>query len=176
VSPALRKALDPYIKLAPFVGIGLVVVAIVIAWVFYIQRGAHIGLSGSIQKTRTLALDTNSSAAIVDFRFQNPSDYQFLVRTVQVFVTLPDGRELEGQHISDVDVRRLFEYYPLQLGQKYNDSLVMRTKIGPRQAMDRMTSARFDVPEKQLQERKQLRVRIEEVDGAVSEILERHGS
>lgn len=168
----MRKALEPYVKLAPFVAIGLVVVAVVVAWIFYIQRGAHIELRGSIQKVRTLALDENSSAVIVDFRFANPSDYQFLVRRADVFVTGPGGVELEGMPVSDNDVKRLFEYYPA-LGQKYNETLTIRTKIAPRQSMDRMLASRFEMPEASLRERKQLRIRIEEVDGAVSELHEK---
>jgi hypothetical protein len=71
-----------------------------------------------------------------------------------------------------VDAKTLFRYYPL-LGEKFNDTLLMRDRIGSRQGMDRMVAARFEVPESQLQDRKKLAVRIEEVDGVVSEITEK---
>lgn len=167
----MNKTLQNYLKLAPFVGIGLVVVAIAIAWVFYIQRGAHVELIGSIQKVRTLSLDENSSAAFLDFRIANPSDYPFIVRKVEATLVDPSGNTIEGLSISEVDARRLFEYFPA-LGQKYNDSLIIKTKIAPHQSMDRMLAVRFDMPEKQLQARKQLRIRIEELDGPVSEFVE----
>lgn len=167
----MNKTLENYLKLAPFVGIGLVVVAIAIAWVFYVQRGAHVELTGSIQKIRTLPLDENSSAAFLDFRIVNPSDYPFVVRKVEATLVDQSGAALEGLPVSEVDARRLFEYFPA-LGQKYNDSLIIKTKIAPHQSMDRMLAVRFDIPEKQLQARKQLRIRIEELDGPVSELVE----
>jgi hypothetical protein len=167
----VKKALEPYVKLAPFIGIGLVVVAVAIAGVFYIQRGAHVELTGSIQKVRTLALDENSSAMILDFRVLNPSDYPFVVRSAEVYVTDPAGQTLQGAPISEVDARRLFDYFPL-LGQKYNDTMVDRTTIAAHQQMDRMLAVRFDVPEALLKSRKGLRLRIEELDGPVSELLQ----
>jgi hypothetical protein len=65
----------------------------------------------------------------------------------------------------------LFQFYPV-LGQKFNDTLRARDKIGARQSMDRMVAVRFELPESAVAARKNLRVRIEDVDGAVSEIAE----
>ena len=158
-------------QLLPYVGIGVFAVAILVAAIVYIQRGAHLELRGSIQKVRTLATDDSSAVAVIDFRFVNPSDYRFVVRKVEVSLEDKQGRVLEGAVASEVDAKRLFEAYPV-LGQKYNETLLMRTKVGPRESMDRMVAARFEIPEKLLQERKQLRIRVEDVDGAVSEILE----
>jgi hypothetical protein len=165
----MRKALEPYIKLAPFVGIGLVAVAIVIAWILYMQRGAQIELVGSIQKVRTLPLDDNSTAAVLDFRLRNPSDYSFVVRKVDVTMLDPSGQTQDGLVVAEVDAKRLFDYYPV-LGQKFNQTLLIRTKIKPRETIDRMLMVRFDAPEKMVQQRKSLSIRIEEVDGAVTEI------
>jgi len=158
-------------EILPYVALGVVVVAIVVGVVFYVQRGAHLELKGSIQKVRTLALDDSSSLAILDFRFVNPSDYRFIVRQVEVSMEDKNGNVLAGSPVSEVDAKRVFEYYPL-LGQKYNETLLVRTKIAPHQSMDRMVAARFEIPEKLLQDRKQLRIRVEDVDGAVSEIVE----
>ena len=158
-------------EILPYVALGGVVVAIVVGVVFYVQRGAHLELKGSIQKVRTLALDDSSSLAILDFRFVNPSDYRFIVRQVEVSMEDKNGNVLAGSRVSEVDAKRVFEYYPL-LGQKYNETLLVRTKIAPHQSMDRMVAARFEIPEKLLQDRKQLRIRVEDVDGAVSEIVE----
>lgn len=167
----MKKALEPYIKLAPFVGIGIVAVVIAVLVIFYIQRGAHVELRGSVQKVRTLALDENSSAAMIDFRVVNPSDYPFVVREASITLLEPGGKTFAGTIIADVDARRLFEYYPA-LGPKYNDSLVIKTKVSPRQTLDCMLAVRFDIPEKQLQARQGLRIRIEEIDGPVSYVTE----
>lgn len=158
-------------EVLPFVAIGIAAVAILVGIVLYVQRGAHLELTGSVQKVRTLALDDNSSLAILDFRFVNPSDYPFVVRQVVVSMVDAKGQTLEGQPVSEMDANRIFQYYPA-LGQKFNPTLLMKTKIASRESMDRMISARFEVPEPALKSRKALRIRVEDVDGAVSEIVE----
>ena len=152
-------------------GVGLGVVACAVAGVFYMQRGAHVELKGALLKVRTQAMDENSAIAAIDFRFVNPSNYPFMVREVIVTIVDQNGKTLEGTPVSELDARRLFQYFP-QLGQKYNDSLVMRDKIMGRQSMDRMIVARFEAPEATLENRKKLTVRIVDVDGPVSELEE----
>ncbi|MBI1787789.1 MAG: hypothetical protein HYR60_09600 [Acidobacteria bacterium] len=152
-------------------GAGLVAVAAAVGAVFYMQRGAHVELKGAILKVRTQAMDESSAVAIVDFRFVNPSNYPFVVREVQVWLEDKDGKRLEGMVVSESDARRLFQYYPL-LGQKFNDSLRVRNKVAGRQSMDRMIAARFEIPDEKLQARRRLGVRIEDVDGPVSELVE----
>ncbi len=169
--PELRKALDPYLKVAPYAGIGVVLLSILVASIFWVQRGAHVELVGSIQKVRTLAPEENSTVAIIDFRFHNPSDYAFVVRRVEAYLTKADGTEVEGAVVSDVDAKRVFEYYPA-LGQKFNDSLTIRTKVAPKQSMDRMLAVRFELPEQQFQHRKGLRIHVVELDGPESDIRE----
>jgi hypothetical protein len=117
-------------------------------------------------------MDENSSIAVVDFRFVNSSDYNFVVREVGVTVEDKDGKTIDGATVSELDARRLFEYYP-QLGQKFNDTLIMKSKIPPHQSMDRMIVARFEVPESQLDARKDLTVRVVDVDGPTSELREK---
>jgi hypothetical protein len=155
---------------APFV-IGLVVIAIAVTAVMYVQRGAHIELRGTILKVRIAPLDDNSSVAVVDFRFRNPADYPFIVRSVEVKLEDQEGNIYASTTVSETDARRLFEGYPL-LGPKFNDTLIIRDKIPPKESQDRMVAARFELPESQLAERKRLFLRIEEIDGAVSEVSE----
>jgi hypothetical protein len=166
-----KEKLDPYIKLAPFLGVGLVIVALVVVWIVYKQRSAHIELLGSVLKVRTLALDENSAAAIIDCRFRNPSDYPWVVRTVEVTMTDASGKVSDGSPISEVDATSLFTYFPA-LGQKFNPSLTDRTRIKGGESMDRMLAVRFEVPEKLLQQRKSLRVHIVELDGPEADIVE----
>ena len=159
------------LRLVVFVLLGVALAGAGVAWVFYAQRGAHLVLQGSVSKVRTVATDENSSVAIVDFRFVNVADYLWMVRKVDVSVTDAQGYTVPGSTVSEVDAARLFEYFPL-LGQKYNDSLIARTRLEPHRTLDRMIAAKFEIPEAQLQARKALRIRIEDVDGAVSEIAE----
>jgi hypothetical protein len=71
-----------------------------------------------------------------------------------------------------VDARQLFQAIPL-LGQKFNDTMMMRDSVPPHSSWDRMVAARFEVPESKLEARKRLIVRIEEVDGKVFELSEK---
>lgn len=145
---------------------GLAVVSLAVMLILRSQRGGHMELAGSILKVRTLSTDENSSVALIDFRASNTADYPWMVRSVSVSVN-----GAEGSAISDVDAARLFQYFPL-LGPKYNDSLTTRMRIPPHQSVDRMIAARFEIPEARLRARKGLLIRVEEVDGAVSEIVE----
>lgn len=153
-------------------GIGLVVIAIAVAVILYLQRGAHVELKGAVLKVRTLAMDEKSSVAVVDFRFANPSNYPFVVRSVDVSVTGADGQTYDSMPVSEVDAKRLFQYYPI-LGQKFNDTLLARDKIPAQHTEDRMIVARFEVPAEKLESRKNLKIRIEDVDGPVSELAEK---
>src|SRR5437763_11570389 len=161
--PERAAQLEYYKKFLGPLGIGLVIIVVAIAGVFYMQRGAHVELKGSVLKVRTASLDENSSLAVIDFRFVNPADVPFVVRTVDVTMEGKDGSTSQGLPISEVDAKRLFQYYPL-LGQKFNDSLLMRDKIPARQAEDRMIAVRFDMPVDKLEMRKRFRIRIEDVD------------
>jgi hypothetical protein len=152
-------------------GIGMVCVAIAVMWVFHIQRGAYIDLPGKVLKVRTAPLDEASAVAAIDFRVSNPADYPFVVRKVTVTMEDSAGAESEGQTVSEVDARQLFQVIPL-LGQKFNDTLLMRDSIPPHSSWDRMVAARFEVPQSKLEARKRLVVRIEEVDGKVFDLSE----
>lgn len=152
--------------------IGLAVAGLLAGVFLFSTRGAHVELKGSILKVRTLASDESNSVAIVDFRFVNPSDYPFMVRTVTVFVEDKQGNSSEGLTISDMDAKRLFDYYK-ELGPKYNDSLMTRARVNPKQSMDRMISASFPMTQEKLEQRKRIKLVVEEIDGPVSEIVER---
>ena len=155
-------------KLVAF-GSAALVVAAAIAGVWYWSRGAHLELRGSILKVRTAPLDENNSVAVVDFRFTNLADYEYNVLNVKVIVEEKSGAKTEGVTVSEVDARHLFEVLPL-LGQKYNDSLVVRNRVAPHATEDRMIAASFPIPESRLDMRQGLTVRVEEVEGNTSEI------
>ena len=153
-------------------GIAVVVVLAIIAGVFYLQRGAHVELQGRVLKVRTAPLDDQNSVAVVDFRFTNIADYEFAVHDVTVTVEDAAGNPVMGTTVAETDAQRLFQSIPL-LGQKYNPSLIVRDKIAPHVSEDRMIAASFHLPEDQLAKRKQLTIRVEDVDGPVSELKEK---
>ena len=152
--------------------IGIVVIAAAVAGILYMQRGSHVVLEGRFLKVRTAPLDDNSAVAVIDFRCTNPSNFPFMVRNVNVSMQDNSGATLEGSVVSEADTARLFAGVPL-LGQKYNTTLIMRDRIAPRASQDRMVAVRFDVPESQLEKRKGLVIRVDEVDGLTSEIPEK---
>jgi hypothetical protein len=153
-------------------GIGIVCIGVAVWWVVHINRGAYVDLPGKVLKVRTAPLDEGSAVAAIDFRVFNPADYPFVVRKVTVAMEDSAGAESEGQTVSELDARQLFQVIPL-LGQKFNDTLLMRDSIPPHNSWDRMVAARFEVPQSKLEARKRLVVRIEEVDGKTFELSEK---
>jgi hypothetical protein len=154
-----------------FALLAIAVLGGVLAVVLHLNRGAHVEIQGTIQKVRIQGLDDKSAIVVVDFRFANPSNYPFVVRSVTVLIEDSQGNALEGTAVAEVDAGRIFQYYPL-LGGKFNESLKMRDKVPQKESLDRMVAARFEVGAPQLEARRKLTVRVEEVDGNVSEIAE----
>jgi len=152
--------------------IGVGAIAVIVTGVLYMQRGARVGLTGSFLKVRSAPLDENSSIAVIDFRINNPSNVRFVVRTVTLVLDDPDGNRYDGNTVAEMDARRLFEYLPL-LGQKFNDTLVTNDTIPAHGAADKMIAARFDAPESRLEKRRRFILRIEDVDGPITEIPEK---
>jgi hypothetical protein len=152
--------------------IGIAVIAIAVTAMLYLNRGARIGLTGQILKVRTAPLDENSAIAVLDFRIHNPASKAFVVRTVTVVMEDPDGKLYNGATVSESDAKTLFQYVPL-LGQKFNDTLLMRDKVASEATQDRMVAVRFEAPESRIDARKRFLLRIEDVDGPITEIPEK---
>jgi hypothetical protein len=155
-----------------FLGIGLGVVAIIIAVTLFGTRGAHLSLEGKVLKVRTMATDDQNSIAVIDFRVKNTATrIPFVIKDAEVAVITADGKEVQGMTIARRDMDRIFEAYRL-IGPKYNQTLIMRDKINGGETMDRMIAAAIPLPEAAVRSRKDLTVRFIELDGAVSQIDE----
>ena len=152
------------------IGVGLI--AVVVSGVLYMQRGARVGLTGNFLKVRTAPLDENSSVAIIDFRINNPSNVRFVVRHVTLVLDDPDGNKYDGRTVAETDAKRLFEVIPL-LGEKFNETLLMNDTVQAHATTDKMVAVRFDAPESRLEKRLRFILKIEDVDGPVTEIVER---
>ena len=160
--------------LLKYAGIAIVGLAVFVAVVLFFNRGSHVVIEGSIQNVRVQEMDAKSAVAIIDFRFVNPSDYPFIVREATVVIEDADGNLHTGMTVAESDTSRLFEYFPL-LGPKYNPALKIRDRVGSRESMDRMICARFEIPTAGVEARRRLIIRVEDVDGVVSEITEQRG-
>jgi len=155
------------------VGAGLVCVAILVAGIFYMQRGAHVTVSGKVLKVRTVPLSDSASLVVLDFRVTNPADYPFLTRKVTAIFEDAAGNRTAGLTASEIDAQHIFQGIPV-LGEKYNPTLIENDEVAPRSTLDRMVAARFEMPETSLQGRKRFVVRIEEKNrGGVFEISEK---
>lgn len=150
-----------------FTLVGLVLVGALIGGFLYYTRGNHLDLTGKITNVRTLPLDEKSALILVDFRVENPSDVEFVVRSVMPQVTAADGSQPEALHVADSDLQRIFAYYQKELGPRLHPSLLIKQKIAPHQAVEKMVSARFDVPQETLNSRRSVALRLEDVDGTV---------
>jgi len=154
----------------PFV-VGLAVVGVAIFGVLYMNRGSHLQLTGSILKVRTIA-DGDGTIVFADFRVTNAAAYPYVVSSVKMTMETPDDEVATAVVFSKSDVNNVTKYLKV-LGPKYNDVLSIQDKIPPVETVDRMAAGRFDFPPRFFQQRKTLRLRIEEVGGAVSEIVEK---
>jgi hypothetical protein len=155
-----------------FLGIGLAVVAIGIGITFYGTKGAHLDLQGKILKVRTLATDDKNSLLVLDFRVTNVATKQnFIVQDANVVITLADGKQVDADTVARTDVNRVLEYYKM-LGPKYNETLIMRDKVAPGQTIDRMLAVTAPIPEGDVEKRKNLVLRLHDVDGPTSELTE----
>jgi hypothetical protein len=159
-----------------FLVIGLAVVGIVIAAVWFGTKSAHLELTGKILKVRVLALPKNASGqsaslVVVDFRVTNPSDVPFVVSDVSLKLTEAGGKTDEGPAASRGDIDNVFAAERL-IGPHYNDVLGLRDRIAPHKTLDRMTAARFEVPESAVNARKSIVLHLEDVDGAMADLTE----
>lgn len=152
-------------RLPIFIGIGLLIIGSAIFAVFYSTKGSHLELKGQVLKIRSGAIDDKNSAAVLDFRLENVSDIPFMVRQVKVTAEKNTDESVEGDVISKSDYKALLEFNRF-LGAQYNEGLSLKDRIPPHQRVDRMVAVRFEMPEAQLESAKQLRLWIQDVDGA----------
>jgi hypothetical protein len=162
----------PNRQLLTFIGIGIVIVAIALGITLYGTKGAHLSLTGTVLKVRTLGTDDKNSIAVVDFRVVNESKQNFVVQDATVTVTTADGKEVEGAPIARQDVNRVLDYYKI-LGPKYNETLIVRDKVGGGQKMDRMVAVAIPLPAEDLDKRKALKLQLHDVDGPTFDLHEK---
>jgi hypothetical protein len=145
-------------------GIGLVVVGVLLFGGLFSTRKAHVNLDGKILKVRTMPTDDKNSIVVVDFRLANDSNIPFVANEAFIYVTGPDGKEVEGVTVARRDMDRVFQYYKL-LGPKYNEALIIKDRVKPGEKMDRMVAAAMPVPESDVTNRKALKLRLVDIDG-----------
>ena len=159
-------------RILVFLAAGILVVGAGVGLLLTTQSGKYLQLSGEVLKVRTLALEENAALVVVDARVRNLAEYQWVVKSVTLGVEDAGGVWHDGEPISRRDLDRLFAAQRLA-GPKFNELLIIKDKIPPKQVLDRMAAARVDLAEAAVEKRRNLRIRFEELDGNVSTILER---
>ena len=156
-----------------FLGVGLAVVGIAIVAILWTNKGSHLELQGKILKVRILSLEPRATILAIDFRVTNPANYPYMIQDAAVRMDTADGKTLQADTISRDDTDKLFEYYKI-LGPKYNQTLIQRDQIPPHRTEDRMLAVRILATPADIDKRKGLHLKLDEVDGAVSELAEQH--
>jgi len=162
-----------------YAGIGLVIVLVIVAIIFTANLGSQIRLNGTMQQVRIQAMDAKSCVVIIDFRIHNPADYPFIIRDADIFLEDADGAVLSGMAVAANQAKRMFDYYSKvnpDLGVQYNEVLIREDEVGAGATFDRMLCARFEIPAAAAEDRSGLRIRLLDVDGAVTEIVEERES
>ena len=156
-------------KAYQFVLAGLVGACVLVWGALRISDWKTAQLDGTITKIRTLGMDQQSSVAIVDIEAVNPSDIQMMIGERTMTVLDAKGIRRHGKIISAPDLKGLFQYFP-GLGGIDNEPLLNRVRIHPGESVFGMLAARFEIPKHELDLRRELTLRLVDVDGSVTEI------
>ncbi len=149
--------------------IGIAVVAVAVGVILFMQRGAHMELTGPVT-VRIHATDENTALAIIDLHITNPADYGFQVADVTSTLETKAG-DSTTRIVSKVDAKRLFDAMP-ELGP-YHPTLFTKYTIPPHSTADYTLLAQYSLPERMLADRQRFVVRIQEVNGKVAELVEK---
>jgi hypothetical protein len=141
--------------------VGLVAVVVAVGAILFMQRGAHMELTGTM-KVRTVPTGDNDALALVDLHITNPADYTFVVHNVTVTLETSAGEFPRGI-VSRTDAQRLFDSMP-EAGP-FHPTLYTDAVIPARTTADYTLVAQFSAPEKILKDRKRFVVHIDEING-----------
>ena len=150
-------------------GVGLAVVIVIVAFVFFAKRDDHLAPKGTVLKERTVDLNELTSLLLLDIRIVNDSNVIMSIANIDMSVDLKDGGTVDGHVLGKSDLLGTFGYFPL-LGEKYNEALAVRDEIPPHSKVDRMISASFEVPLAQMDARKKVTLLVEDASGVKVEI------
>jgi hypothetical protein len=152
---------------------GLGVVIAIAGLVLWSNQDSRLILDGSIKKVRSTATSDGNAIVAADFRFSNPAAYPFQVKLVEMFLEDATGKRETGTVLRQVDVKPVFEFYKLGLGEVYNPSVFIGETFASKAMEDRMVAATFPVKESVVDSRKRVLIRITPVNGATpTEIAE----
>jgi hypothetical protein len=150
---------------------GLLAVGIALFLILEGNRGSYLVLEGSIRETRVIAFDENSSGVLVDLRIHNPADYPYVVEGGTLELDLPDGATPAIAPVAASYIDTMLRFDPAA-GARRSEVLLPRSRLNPKQMVDRMLAFRVDAPAERIRNRKGLRLIIEEADGKKTTLVE----
>ncbi len=149
--------------------IGLAVVAVAVGVILFMQRGAHVDLTGPMT-VHTVETDPNTSLAVIEMHVDNPADYAFEVANITVTLETAKG-EFPTTTIGKVDAKRLADAMP-DAGP-FHPTLYTKAVLPAHSAGDYTLLAQYSAPKKILDDRKQFKVSIQEINGKTAEFSEK---
>lgn len=144
--------------------LGLLLVALIAGFVFWMNMGSQVRLGVEVLKIRTIETSESSALLIAELRISNPAKVPFVVREVRVAVAGSQGGTTAGDAVAQGDLDRVLSYYPAE-GPRYNETLKVRSKIAGNSRTDWTVPASFAVSQADLDARRSLEIEIEDVDG-----------
>jgi hypothetical protein len=147
----------------------ILVIATIVGTALVKTRGNYLAPKGTVGKVRTQKIADDLSLVVIDFSIRNDSERDMIVRSVETQIETPDGKIESGTPIAAQDAVRAFRNFPL-LGEQYNEVLKDRDKVLPHQELDRMVAIRFDLPIEQVEKRRRLMFRVEDITGPTMEL------
>ena len=150
-------------------GAGVVVLALALGFIVYGNRASYLQPTGRILQVRSAPLDENSSVLLVDFEATNPSGREMTVRWITVNLHRADGATPDNMPIAGSDLPLLFRAHP-ELGKLEHPPAREREHIAPGQTVDQVIAVRYDFPESDLKQRKDLQLVVEDITGPKLEL------
>jgi len=149
--------------------IACVIVGIVVAIVFWTNRGSQVRLEARVVKTRIIPTDDAAALAVLEVRIQNPANVLFVICETHLKAVLADGSEVEGVPVTEGDLDRYLGYYKVY-GPRFNPVLRTKEKIHANTMIDRTIAASFPRSAAELEKRRGFALEVVDLDGAVTRI------
>ncbi len=146
---------------AKIVGIALVIVAIVVVILSYLNRAKPVA-SGGITTVNAVQLQDNTILAAISLNVGNITDKKWYIRNVKATVKTDQG-EYSDDAATAVDSERYFQAFP-GLGAGASPILKFDQKIDPGQSGAGTIVVSFPITKEQFDARKSLTVTIEPFD------------
>jgi hypothetical protein len=151
------------------VGIAVVVVAIAVGIVSFVQRAKPQG-SGSIDNIAVAAVPGQDTVLVaITFTLRNAPDKPFWVHELGGTIKTATG-EVSASAVSAVDFERYFQAFPV-LKENAQPALSPETKLQPGEAIKRTILVGFPVTQEAFAQRQSLSVVIHPYDQQVAVIL-----